>query len=158
VSEYLDDLRVYSPEPWTFARTHVYDPAGRRSKPDGLWVSVGDDWERWCRSESYGWPEHHRHITTVTLAPDANILVISDPEALRAFTRDHTIDRWYNVNWLPTVAAYDGIVIAPYLWECRLEQGVSWYYTWDCASGCIWSLSAVASVEHRVNDTAAVVA
>ena len=38
----------------------------------------------------------------------------------------------------------DGIIIAPYQWYCRMT--VDWYYTWDCASGCIWNLDAIESV------------
>lgn len=37
-------------------------------------------------------------------------------------------------------SVYDG---APYQWECRLDRDTFWYYSWDCASACIWNLQAV---------------
>jgi hypothetical protein len=37
---------------------------------------------------------------------------------------------------------WDGLEIAPYLHRMRLSS-FSWYYTWDCASGCIWNASRV---------------
>lgn len=35
---------------------------------------------------------------------------------------------------------------APYQWRRRNERGFSWYYGWDCASGCIWRASAIREI------------
>ena len=50
-----------------------------------------------------------------------------------------------NPNWDDVVRQYDGLIIAPYQWAKRCDY--SWYYGWDCASGVIWNLRAVASVK-----------
>jgi hypothetical protein len=50
----------------------------------------------------------------------------------------------FYIDWEMVCGEYDGIIISPFCWERRLE--VMWYYTWDCASGCVWNLSAVIGV------------
>lgn len=136
--------------------THVYDTTytfERDDKPDGLWVSVEgkDDWPSWCRSEDFRL-RRLTHPTEIILAADANILRISGASALRKFhaaykkrsavgepeyCRDRAID------WGVVADQYDGIIIAPYVWSLRLDGNVRWYYSWDCASGCIWRSRAV---------------
>lgn len=137
----------------------------RFAKPKGLWVSVRgeDDWPSWCRSEQFR-PEYLEICSLVTLKPDANVLVIKGPRQLKAFN-----DRWAEkddisklptwpfpdskrnsaIPWYKVAEKYDGIVIAPYVWQWRLKPPVSnWYYGWDCASGCIWNArTAIESVQ-----------
>ena len=48
------------------------------------------------------------------------------------------------MDWGYLATQYQGLIIAPYLWDLRLF-GPAWYYGWDCASGCIWDLTAVES-------------
>ena len=126
---------------------------GRRSdKPDGLWVSVDgeDDWPSWCRSEQWG-DVDAKHRYALTLADDANILTLGSVAELRAFTEQyadpnkqvHGVD--WAIDWARVASEYQGIIIAPYQWPARLT--ISWYYGWDCASGCIWDASAFAAVE-----------
>lgn len=50
------------------------------------------------------------------------------------------------LDWAAIGKLYDGIIIAPYLWERRLNGGAMWYYGWDCASGCIWNPRAISEV------------
>jgi len=45
-------------------------------KPNGLWVSVDNDWKRWCISEDYGKSEL-AHKCTITLKKKAKILYIN---------------------------------------------------------------------------------
>ena len=52
----------------------------------------------------------------------------------------------YYIDWSSTYKNYDGIVIAPYQWNCRYGDHI-WYYTWDCASGCIWNIDAIEKIE-----------
>ncbi|QBI98814.1 hypothetical protein SEA_BOBBY_184 [Mycobacterium phage Bobby] len=49
------------------------------------------------------------------------------------------------IDWGKVAADYGGIIIAPYQWSRRMDP--HWYYTWDCASGCIWNLEAIESLE-----------
>lgn len=123
---------VEQPEPDTFS---AY------GKPRGLWVSIEgeDDWKDWCENEHY--QEGPFHTYEIVLREDARILR-TDPFAI-----PHTFRSIYNrvgVNWKAIADEYQGVVIAPYWWEARLE--VDWYYPWDCASGCIWDADAIAEI------------
>ncbi len=51
------------------------------------------------------------------------------------------------VDWAKVAKLYDGIIIAPYISARRLAHSVNWYYTWDCASGCIWNPRAIKSIK-----------
>lgn len=152
----FDDLRVYSATPWTFNPERNYIASERHGgyfKPVGLWVSVGNDWERWCRGDEYGWPEAHRYVTRIELGDTSRVLAVTDNTQLLAFTDEfafgrHAEHEWQRgyIRWPEVARQFAGIVIAPYMWEHRLNGRASdWYYPWDCASGCIWDLSTVAA-------------
>lgn len=126
----------------------VAQDSGRGFKPSGLWVSVDgpDDWRAWCEGEGWGL-DRLRHRFVVTLTETARLLVITSPDELRAFDAEfgESGQRSWHVAWDAVAREWQGIIIAPYLWECRLSDP-AWYYCWDCASGCIWDASAIASV------------
>jgi hypothetical protein len=129
------------------------NPVGKRwDKPAGFWVSVdgGDDWESWCIAEDFA-KERLAIRHRVTLAPNANILLLNGPFSLDAFTREYRVDTSSlnrdRIDWKLVGERYDGIIIAPYVWSRRLDGDCGWYYNWDCASGCIWQPRAVASIE-----------
>jgi hypothetical protein len=93
---------------------------GKFNKPRGLWVSVqgDDDWQSWCRSESFsiGNLTHH-----VKLAESANILIIDTAEGLDEFTQRYGAERpwgdgWvdHGINWKQVAEDIQGIIIAPY--------------------------------------------
>lgn len=132
--------------------------ARRCDKPNGLWVSVEgkDDWPSWCRSEEWR-TEALVCATHVVLRRDARILHIDTAEALALFHRKYrrvppiyrdvpTHLRSYGVDWMRIARAYQGIIIAPYQWAMRLDSDAEWYYSWDCASGCLWDASAVSEL------------
>ena len=136
--------------PLVFDPTRRYDQADNFFKPRGLWVSHEPEvdswgWKDWCLSESFR-DVSHRSIVTVK---SGGILLIETVSALLDFAQEFRIilpryaidDR---IDWPRVVAAYSGIIIAPYQWSVRNEQ--MWYYPWDCASGCIWNLDAIESV------------
>ena len=50
------------------------------------------------------------------------------------------------INWRAVAGDYAGLIITPYQWSRRLEP-YSWYYGWDCASGCIWDPSAITDIK-----------
>jgi hypothetical protein len=124
------------------------------TKPKGLWVSdeaAEMGWREWCNAEGFGLGvlEHE-----VVLAPSANILRITSVAELDDFGAhygkcpDHQYFRDEPcIMWGDVAQEYDGILITPYQWERRLETGSSWYYGWDCASGCIWRARAVERIE-----------
>ena len=128
------------------AQTHE-EPA---FKPKGIWLSVGDEWAKWVKEET-SWAETRgalNHKADVILKCDANILWITNEQELRDFHaargKIHPIIRSQYINWQSISLDYDGIVIAPYVWECRMDVG--WYYPWDVASACIWRKRAIRDV------------
>jgi hypothetical protein len=123
---------------------------GRGFKPRGLWVSVEgeDDWASWCKSEQFAL-ENLTHAHEISLAPDAKILRLSTPDDIDRLTRAFParlsgITSVSGIRWDEIARDYHGIIIAPYVWERRLDPAASWYYPWDCASGCIWDAASVA--------------
>lgn len=160
-------LLHYTEEPLDFKPAFTYEQSEPRSfgKPKGLWVSVEgeDDWLSWCTDNEFA-TYALAHVSEVTLAPDANVLMLDSVEAIVDFhdrfsVEDtlhplprHTFSEEYvwksrPIDWTPITAVYDGIIIAPYQWSCRMKY--DWYYGWDAASGCIWNLRAIAAVEAR---------
>lgn len=145
-------------EPFGLDRTRVYDQEQRYDKPSGLWVSVkGDnDWPWWTQTEDFSADTTAAdNEFSVHLADTANVLTLGSDMEVYDFTDTYRRDPgWdscrthtFRIDWPRLAGEYDGIVIAPYQWECRRDDRTFWYYTWDCASGCIWNLDAIASVE-----------
>ena len=125
-------------------------------KPSGFWVSVetGDPddrtWKDWCIAEEFSL-ERFRYAYEVHLMPDANILRIGTVAEMyglmRTFWNPKATSRYEAIDWGAVASAYQGILIVPYQYQLRLHPDFSWYYTWDCASGCIWDVSAIARIE-----------
>jgi hypothetical protein len=121
-------------------------------KPRGLWLSDDSDygWKEWCDQERF----HEMHLETVTpfyFTEDANILWLRTPGEIRALSTKHgstlsNLGSIYNIDW-PTIAEqYDGILITPYQWDCRMGSDTFWYYSWDVASACVWNTSILKEV------------
>jgi len=122
-------------------------------KPAGLWLSDESDygWKAWCDNNDFGSLNHAYkcvintdnilHITTVPQLMDFTKKYPPKPilgfESMAAILRDQ-------IDWKRVMGEYDGIVITPYQWEVR---SVLWYYPWDCASGCVWGLKAIESIQ-----------
>jgi hypothetical protein len=117
-------------------------------KPRGFWISDenGDPgWSGWCESEQWGLGEHIYHVE---LSPAAHLLWLTSVSEIRAFNAEFRVgaDYSWDVDWPRVARTWQGIFITPYQWELRLSSEVRWYYTWDCASGCVWDASAIAAV------------
>lgn len=131
-------------------------------KPRGLWVSVEGGgsygWKEWGEENCYGC---FAHRFTLLLTPDHNVLVTNDLlsfhdeyKAVRYAGESYTLE---DIDWMAVARCYQGIIIPRYHWQHRFDTHVSdWYYSWDCASGCIWDASAVASVTYDSEHTAPV--
>ena len=129
-------------------------------KPEGFWVSVEgeDDWPSWCRGEEC-FIDSLAVAHQVTLVDRPNLLIVSTPVGIDSLTATYAVQtewerrfswkvnnrRKWPIDWREVSRDYDGVIIAPYQWSRRMET--EWYYGWDCASGCIWNLDAIASVE-----------
>ncbi len=118
-------------------------------KPIGIWYSVDHGWEKWCEVEKARIEGGLRHI--VELGKE-NIVFIRNATQLSAFDSRYNVapDHWRNnIDWRLVSREYDGIEIAPYLWEWRLDIPAGWYQGWDCASGCIWRPKGVRVTQQR---------
>lgn len=123
------------------------DGRGLGFKPSGLWFSVGDEddgWRAWCEDQNFG-ADRFAYAVEIVLVEDANILRLKGAEEIDNFTAAYgksggTI---YDIDWAKVASLYDGMIIAPYCWARRLHRETSWYYAWDCASGCIWRSRAI---------------
>jgi hypothetical protein len=120
-------------------------------KPLGIWLSVGRAWQRWCEDENFS-PERLTHVHRVTIATD-HLLRLQSTKDIDVFTQRYAatspLSEYRAIDWGRVARDYDGILIAPYCWSCRLTRHTSWYYTWDCASACVWNLSAIVQVEFQ---------
>jgi hypothetical protein len=160
------ELIHYADHPVQFDRSWVYEQPPQFHKPNGLWVSVvgEDDWAAWISRERED-QSALRHAYRVEVI-DANILWITTAQGIDKLHEDYcyeddfnrhlagqrwsTVDdeflrRQWPIDWSKLIATYDGLIIAPYQWERRLG-GPFWYYSWDCASGCIWNTNAVVAL------------
>ena len=144
-------LMHYAETPVTLDRARLYEQTPDVFKPRGLWVSVrGEaDWPEWCQENDHhmaGIRARHR----VQLAAAARILVVATGRDLIAFNLAWGGHRYeptiHAPNWPRLAAQYDGIVIAPHQAQLRLTPRQLWYASWDCASGCIWNLDAIAAL------------
>ncbi len=120
-------------------------------KPSGLWVSVGNAWQKWCQCEEFNL-EGLTHSQEVVLSPEANILYLTSEKELNEFTAEYKgVDpNWDFVRgiiWERASTDYQGIIINPYQREKQFHSDMLWYYGWDCASGCIWDAKAIESIK-----------
>ncbi len=131
----------------------IADPSYDNFKPHGLWVSDKSSeycWEWWCRNEGFRLRDL-RYKTLIKLKDNANILILDSIEKIRDFTDEFIDEKFFykyrneQLNWQSVAKKYDGVIITPYQWDLRYE--LSWYYAWDCASGCIWNADAIGSIE-----------
>lgn len=122
-------------------------------KPRGLWVSVDgeDDWPSWGQDNEFTIAPN-RFRVELTDGP----LLLASVDAILGFTDQYGTDRRtgvsdrqfvYDIDWPAVAADHPGVIIAPYQWSLRMANLTSWYYPWDCASGCIWDASVIAAVE-----------
>lgn len=154
-----------------------YWPQEACMKPCGIWISIEEfeedtNWFTWCVAEEFRVDDLKcKHL--VTLADDINILYLKTDEEILDFSTEYgtsteadkeleelyksifieTKPYIYQINWLRVQEKYDGIIIAPYQWSLRFMSQTSWYYPWDCASGCIWNIDKVSLQLHETIDT-----
>jgi len=136
-------------------------------KPIGLWITPygqEDNWFEWSMGEEFRISELN-YVHDVELAACTNILRIASVEGLDAFSQEYAIDPFGSnsieskyhssmyCDWPRLAKTYDGIMISPYQWSRRhmTHNGskTDWYYSWDCASGCIWNARAIESINLR---------
>ena len=123
------------------------------TKPAGLWFTDTTEynWKWWCRAEKFR--VHKLRVVTEVVVDPTRLLFLRSANAIDRFTKEFEdqksfpfMRRW-NIDWPRVAEDYAGIVITPYQWERRLTDHAKWYYTWDCASGCIWNSKAILEIK-----------
>ena len=122
-------------------------------KPKGLWVSVGSAWKRWCEDNDYEL-SCCTYVHGVELSEGMRMCTLKNAADIDRFTEEFRQDRFF-IDWESVGAQYQGIIISPYCYSRRLAIHTTWYYGWDCASGCIWDLSAIQSFKLVSKEVAA---
>lgn len=146
-------LHHYSEKPFVLDRSRKYDFKQSSTdyfKPQGLWLSDEKDfgWNEWCRGQEFGL-ERLQFETLIEIDMERVIHISNDDDLL-------IFDSLWNelifpggtylkkIDWKGVKDTYAGILISPHLSTMRFD--LSWYSSWDCASGCIWDLSIITKV------------
>jgi hypothetical protein len=125
-------------------------------KPVGLWVSVDEEygWKEWCLIEGFRL-ESLSYKYEVVLKSNANVIILTTKEEIIDFSAKYFKkgEYWFDskLDWAKVKETYQGIIITPY--QDGLDEEYSWYYGWDCASGCIWDVSCIKEfnlIEHKI--------
>lgn len=147
------DFQHYSAEPLKNVSSVPLASQRQYPKPNGLWISDDNSnlgWAEWCRSERFRL-DRLEHKAVIKVDMD-QVLHISGSLELEDFNKKYRVVHDYGttlqiaaMDWPRVAQDHRGVIITPYLWDMRLD-GPSWYYGWDCASGCIWDARAIVSV------------
>ena len=120
-------------------------------KPMGLWVCAAKDiedisWLDFAIATNMDIEEGDRFEIEyeITLSDKANIALLEDEQAVEDFYLQfryrkpaNRLLEEYAINWCKVYKVYDGIIVSPY--QHGIRRRFDWYYTWDCASGCLWN-------------------
>lgn len=138
----------------------IYDQINPWFKPRGLWITPensNDDqtWSSWCQSENFE-IDRLKYRYEIELNDSPNILMLKSPEEIADFSHSwmkaaYRISDYFAIPWNEVKEKYDGLIITPYQWSMRHNMDAPWYYSWDCASGCIWNLDAIKSFKKDKN-------
>lgn len=127
------------------------DELSEYEKPRGCWITDETEscWRAWCIAEGFALETlTHKHEVVLD---ESEVLILRSGHELDFFTDRFGARGGYGggrlcIDWREVAKAHSGIIISPYQWSRRLDAPYSWYYTWDCASGCIWKASAIKSI------------
>lgn len=123
---------------------------GGPGKPKGLWFSVGTAWIDWCNANWDSWQAKSSAQLDLSAC---NLKVVATAES-GAFEKEYGVP---SIPGLPqyamltepdwarlSVEGFDGIIVPDYrrTWGHDEAQG-TWWYGWDCPSGCVWNASKV---------------
>lgn len=136
------------------SRQYPQREVGFYEKPHGLWYSAPcdeDGWEHWCRAEEFnldGLAARHSVLVdfsrVLAIREERDLVLFADEYMTATHHDGMVVQRWSRgIDWKAVAFDFSGIEIAPYRWESRLREGRDWYYGWDCASGCVWDLTAI---------------
>ena len=130
-------------------------------KPIGFWYSCYNSWYDWIIQEGmfdflYKYIHEitlNRNILTDIKNKDKNkLLVINNIKDFDTFDKkyrhlyiDSKKNKYNFINWDKVAKDYGGIEICPFLKKKKSDiiYNMSWYDTWDVASGCIWNIESI---------------
>ncbi|MCS6302349.1 MAG: hypothetical protein H8K07_01585 [Nitrospira sp.] len=142
-TEHMTQLQLRHYSDRLLTKLDARDQALGEMKPAGLWCSVGRAWEDWCRTEEFHL-DGLQHVHEIVMRHEANLLHLRGTRAIDEFNARYgqSHSSIALIDWPRVASNYGGIIIDPYCWERRLTY--LWYYSWDCASACIWDTGQVA--------------
>lgn len=118
-------------------------------KPSGLWVTNDNEnnWKEWCIAEQFRL-ERLKYRTEYEISKNANLLILDTNIQFDMFNIKFSKTKYgFNIiDWNEVARNWDGILIPNYFFQRRLDLDCSWYYGWDCASGCIWNTKVLRKV------------
>lgn len=155
------NLSHFSPRNIDFNFSRKYDLAAHARgtfKPHGLWLSdeSGEEgWHNWCKDANFYIDSLKYELNffldtsdCVHLKTFNEIIAFNDKYITNfkdyGFRNKKTIDlpeMPKTIDWPRVKKEHKGILITPYCYSARFNY--MWYYGWDCASACIWDLSAL---------------
>lgn len=145
-------------------------------KPNGFWFSVEEDpddysWFDWCKAENFRL-KNLKYKHAVIISPEAKILHLNSVADIERFSHEYFANDpfesfrqsyfgrketyIYLINWKNVQKFYDGIIISPYQFSCRLHSSTTWYYPWDCSSGCVWNLDKISIKLNSIIDVGSI--
>lgn len=143
-----EDLRYFfTPRPVT--GFHVESNKGCWGmKPAGLWYACGSGWADLLASNEDIYIQlarkRYRYLYEIRLGVD--ILALPTARELLAFSEQWADSRGFDVNWGAVAERHAGIEICPYQRGAGRDRTLSWYHSWDVASGCVWAPRGVADM------------
>jgi hypothetical protein len=151
-SNFLMILSHFTNKKFIFNPEKFYPLTRNHNKPYGLWLSDESDhgWRTWCRSEKYRLTRLRCH--SKFNCDTSNWLVLRSSSEIKSFTETYqsSDNDYYSIDWMRVQKEFKGILITPYQWQCRLNQKSRWYYSWDCASACVWDLTTITQIKRKV--------
>lgn len=146
----LTHHKLNDPNPlmWAYDPQRTYDNGKPMIKPNGFWLSVDGDWQRWMDDEEIDWCS--KDPVEFTLLAPGRVLTLDCAEDIDQFTKqyvDQHNEHRVVIDWQPLTEHFAGIMIAPCIWERRLAPHTMWYYGWDAASACVWDLSVISLIK-----------
>jgi hypothetical protein len=112
-------------------------------KPRGFWYGVNGGWLKWCKDNMPEWEKEYNY--ELIFDQNIKILQLDTVQKMVLFEQKYQEHKnklnFGSINWEKVANEFDGVEIAPYQWKLRFAM--AWYYSWDCASGCIWNLNKI---------------
>lgn len=122
-------------------------------KPHGLWYSINDEWEQWCRDQEFRLNELKNKFELILHEDKIITLTMSQ---LYAFIKKYKVKVDDSVpqclankmiNWGKVSETYSGIEIIGFDHSATLMvPELDAFYGWDVSSGCIWNTDAIKEI------------